>query len=320
MRKLIKDTYYSIFGSSGLVGCHLLNLLKDKKGVKVRAFYNTRKPLIKSRNISFKKLDILNAKSLTSYLKGQDYVINVSGIVCPTRKLISDPINPVFENLNIFSKIIKSSYQAKVKKFLWLSSTTGYPSRSDELREDLMFKGNPPDFWYGLGWMIRYCESLCKYLNYLSQNKMKIIVLRPTMIYGDYYDFKKKHQHFFGDFIRQIVQRKKLINIYGNGADKKNLIYAGDVAALILEAMKKINTYEAINIRNIKSYSIIEYLEIMMKIENYFPKVVCKNLNEKEFEEKKISLQKAHKIFDMKQLVNIIDGTKKTIDWFKSTH
>ncbi len=315
---MVKDTYYSIFGSSGLVGCHLLNILKDKKNVRIKAFYNKRKPQIKSKNISFIKLDILNAKSLVTYLQHQDYVINVSGIVCPSRKLISDPINPVFENLNIFSKIIKSAYQAKVKKFLWLSSTTGYPSRRNELREELMFRGNPPDFWYGLGWMIRYCESLCKYLNNLSQNKMKIIVLRPTMIYGDYYDFKKKHQHFFGDFIKQIVERKKLITVYGNGADKRNLIYAGDVAALILESIRKINTYETVNIRNTRSYSILQYLEIMMKIENYFPKVICKNLNKKKIDEKKISLRKANKYFNMKNLVNITDGTQKTINWFKS--
>ncbi len=315
---MVKDTYYSIFGSSGLVGCHLLNILKDKKNVRIKAFYNKRKPQIKSKNISFIKLDILNAKSLVTYLQHQDYVINVCGIVCPSRKLISDPINPVFENLNIFSKIIKSAYQAKVKKFLWLSSTTGYPSRRNELREELMFRGNPPDFWYGLGWMIRYCESLCKYLNNLSQNKMKIIVLRPTMIYGDYYDFKKKHQHFFGDFIKQIVERKKLITVYGNGADKRNLIYAGDVAALILESIRKINTYETVNIRNTRSYSILQYLEIMMKIENYFPKVICKNLNKKKIDEKKISLRKANKYFNMKNLVNITDGTQKTINWFKS--
>jgi GDP-L-fucose synthase len=316
---LVKDTYYSIFGSSGLVGCHLLNLLKDKKNVRIKAFYNKRKPQIKSKNISFIKLNILNAKSLVTYLQDQDYVINVSGIVCPSRKLISDPINPVFENLNIFSKIIKSAYQAKVKKFLWLSSTTGYPSRRNELREELMFTGNPPDFWYGLGWMIRYCESLCKYLNNLSQNKMKIIVLRPTMIYGDYYDFKKKHQHFFGDFIKQIVERKKLITVYGNGADKRNLIYAGDVAALILESLRKINTYETVNIRNTRSFSILQYLEIIMKIENYFPKVICKNLNKEKIDEKKISLRKANKYFNMKNLVNITDGTQKTINWFKST-
>lgn len=316
---MVKDTYYSIFGSSGLVGCHLLNLLKDKKNVRIKAFYNKRKPQIKSKNISFIKLNILNAKSLVTYLQDQDYVINVSGIVCPSRKLISDPINPVFENLNIFSKIIKSAYQAKVKKFLWLSSTTGYPSRRNELREELMFTGNPPDFWYGLGWMIRYCESLCKYLNNLSQNKMKIIVLRPTMIYGDYYDFKKKHQHFFGDFIKQIVERKKLITVYGNGADKRNLIYAGDVAALILESLRKINTYETVNIRNTRSFSILQYLEIIMKIENYFPKVICKNLNKEKIDEKKISLRKANKYFNMKNLVNITDGTQKTINWFKST-
>tara|TARA_X000000950_G_scaffold288169_1_gene403674 strand:- start:18487 stop:19440 length:954 start_codon:yes stop_codon:yes gene_type:complete len=316
---LVKDTYYSIFGSSGLVGCHLLNLLKDKKNVRIKAFYNKRKPQIKSKNISFIKLNILNAKSLVTYLQDQDYVINVSGIVCPSRKLISDPINPVFENLNIFSKIIKSAYQAKVKKFLWLSSTTGYPSRRNELREELMFTGNPPDFWYGLGWMIRYCESLCKYLNNLSQNKMKIIVLRPTMIYGDYYDFKKKHQHFFGDFIKQIVERKKLITVYGNGADKRNLIYAGDVAALILESLRKINTYETVNIRNTRSFSILQYLEIIMKIENYFPKVICKNLNKEKIDEKKISIRKANKYFNMKNLVNITDGTQKTINWFKST-
>ena len=316
---MVKDTYYSIFGSSGLVGCHLLNILKDKKNVRIKAFYNKRKPQIKSKNISFIKLNILNAKSLVTYLQDQDYVINVSGIVCPSRKLISDPINPVFENLNIFSKIIKSAYQAKVKKFLWLSSTTGYPSRRNELREELMFTGNPPDFWYGLGWMIRYCESLCKYLNNLSQNKMKIIVLRPTMIYGDYYDFKKKHQHFFGDFIKQIVERKKLITVYGNGADKRNLIYAGDVAALILESLRKINTYETVNIRNTRSFSILQYLEIIMKIENYFPKVICKNLNKEKIDEKKISLRKANKYFNMKNLVNITDGTQKTINWFKST-
>ncbi len=316
---MVKDTYYSIFGSSGLVGCHLLNLLKDKKNVRIKAFYNKRKPQIKSKNISFIKLNILNAKSLVTYLQDQDYVINVSGIVCPSRKLISDPINPVFENLNIFSKIIKSAYQAKVKKFLWLSSTTGYPSRRNELREELMFTGNPPDFWYGLGWMIRYCESLCKYLNNLSQNKMKIIVLRPTMIYGDYYDFKKKHQHFFGDFIKQIVERKKLITVYGNGADKRNLIYAGDVAALILESLRKINTYETVNIRNTRSFSILQYLEIIMKIENYFPKVICKNLNKEKIDEKKISIRKANKYFNMKNLVNITDGTQKTINWFKST-
>ena len=43
---------YLVLGSSGMMGSHLLNLLKNKKNISVKAIYFKNVPRIKAKNIT----------------------------------------------------------------------------------------------------------------------------------------------------------------------------------------------------------------------------------------------------------------------------
>ena len=91
-----------------------------------------------------------------------DYILMFAGIKSHASVIAIDPIYPVIKSLEIANNMFYAAYRKQVKKLLWLSSCTSYPLSKNKLQESDMFKGNPPDHWYPVGWMTRYLESQCK--------------------------------------------------------------------------------------------------------------------------------------------------------------
>ena len=81
--------------------------------------------------------------------EGTDYVINFAGQLTTSKVLRRNQVDPIIYNLKIFLNVIRSSWNARVKKFFWLSSTTGYLETKKNLVEEDMF--NKTHRLFGMG-------------------------------------------------------------------------------------------------------------------------------------------------------------------------
>ena len=128
----LKKGNYVVFGSSGMIGTHLLKKINNLEGVNVKAIYFQNPPKVEGRNIRPLKIDITKSKNLKRILESTDTVFNFAGKLATSKVLMKDSITPIYYNIKIFNNLIYNCWLNNVKNFVWVSSTTGYSEKKNK--------------------------------------------------------------------------------------------------------------------------------------------------------------------------------------------
>ncbi len=314
---LIPKGNYLIAGAAGLMGSIALLRLSNLPGINVRAA-DLRKPRISAGNISFVRADLKNLDECKKVVKDIDYLFMFAAILSTAPVMAKNPISHVTLNMIINSQILEAAYLAGVKKFLWLSSSTGYPLREGILKEENMFDGDPPDVYFSVGWMSRYTEVLCRMYATKLKKPMPTIILRPANIYGGYEDFHFETCHVLPALIRKVVERQNPIEVWGTGEQRRDLIYADDVFDACLLSLEKVDKFDVFNIGYGKEYSINELLKMILEIDGFQDaKVVYDSSKPSAIMKRSIDFTKAKKVLGFKPKTTIREGISKTIKWYR---
>ena len=317
---------YLVLGASGLAGYHALKKLAHKPGITVTAMHHLRAVQITADNIRTVQFDLRQMGGLDEIMKGHDYVLHFAGIVATVPVLMRDPIGPVNDTLAIVANVLAAAWRSEVRKVIWLSSTTGYPELDHELVEADMFVGNPPPTWYAIGWMSRYLETLCQaYVEYIgkySENQRMIITaLRPTLMFGENDDFSFDHGHFLPAMIRRVVERHNPIEIWGDGEQTRDLIYAGDVVDAAFLSLDRSKGFESFNISSGNSITINQVVKSIIEIDSFNNARIEHKLDRLGSRKKiRISNKKARNLLDFVPSTPLNEGLKATINWYRSVN
>tara|TARA_A100001011_G_scaffold400255_1_gene513574 strand:- start:483 stop:1418 length:936 start_codon:yes stop_codon:yes gene_type:complete len=299
-----------ITGSSGMVGKSLIRLLKQNNFILTP---------------NSKELDLTNSEQVHNYLlnKKPSHIIHLAGYIGGLGASINEPINFLQENMLMGINLIKFAHKLKIKNFLNIGSSCIYePNRKKPVKENQLLKGNieVTNEGYGLAKIssIKLCEYISKNYNY---NYFSLI---PCNIYGPFDKFDVRKGHVIGSLIKKICLAKqkgvKTVEIWGSGKVKRELIYVDDVSRAILKFLfnKKLtqNKIYWINVGVNKDYKIIDIAKKIALILNYQGKFKT-NLKMPDGAKSKLMNSKKIMKFGWKTKINLHNGLKKTIDWYK---
>jgi len=309
---------YLVAGSTGLMGTTALLRLKDQPNINVKAVYHNRKPTIFADNIEYIKADLKDLNNCKNVVKDIDYVLMFAAILSTAPMVARDPVSHVTETMIMNSQMLEAAYFEKIKKFIWLSSSTGYPMKDDILTEKDMFKGNPPDKYFSVGWMSRYTETLCRMYSTKLKEPIPIVIFRPTTIYGEYESFDFKKSHVLPALVRKVVEKQKPIVVWGNGEKRRDLIYSDDVFDAIILAMEKIKKYDVFNVGVGKDYSINEILKTILDLDDFKDaEIIFDKTKPTSIDKRTIDFSKIKKELSFKPKTTLKDGITKMINWYR---
>jgi GDP-L-fucose synthase len=138
------------------------------------------------------------------------------------------------------------------------------------------------------------------------------------MVYGEYDNFSYENAHFFPALIRRIVERQNPIEVWGNGEQKRDLVYAGDLVDAGFAALEKIKGFDYFNIAFGKSYTINFLLAKMISIDGFHDAKINHLENKPSSASKRIiSGEKAKIKLGFAPKISIEEGIKKTISWYR---
>ena len=317
---MFKDTRVLVAGGAGFIGVNLINRLLSE-GARVRATIHRKEPVILDERIEYVRCDLTKMEDCQKAVSGMDYVFHCAANTSGAAVMASTPLVHVTPNILMNSQMLEAAYFAKVKKFVWLSSNAAYPPSGDRpVKEEEMFDGDPYETYFGVAWMKRYTEILCRLYSEKLKDPMPTVVLRPSNIYGPYDDYKFETSHVMAALIRRVVERHDPFEVWGTGDDIRDWIYIDDFIDAMILATEKIKTYNPINIGLGKGYSIKEALRIMLEVEGYTDAEI-------KFDSSKPSMipirlidtTKAETLLGFKAKTGLEEGIKKTIDWYRET-
>ena len=194
-----------VTGGSGFIGVNLIKKLLSL-GANLRSTIHRRPSVLNNKKIEYVKCDLLLLDDCKKIVKEMDYVFMCAANTSGAAVIASTPLVHVTPNIIMNSQMLEAAYKAKIKKFVWLSSNTVYPPTGDRpVREEEIFNGDPHDVYFGVGWLKRYTEMLCRLYSEKLKNKMITVVLRPSNIYGPYDDFNFATSHMMAAITRKVV-------------------------------------------------------------------------------------------------------------------
>jgi UDP-glucuronate decarboxylase len=180
-------------------------------------------------------------------------------------------------------------------------------------REDYWGNVNPigPRSCYDEG--KRCAETL--FFDYQRQHDLDIKVVRIFNTYGP--NMHPNDGRVVSNFIVQALTNQD-ITVYGNGEQTRSFCYVDDLIDGMIKMMSSAKgVYGPTNLGNPIEYKIIELAEMIIKLTNSKSKIINENLPIDDPVRRKPDISRANKDINWEPNINVTDGLKKTIDYFK---
>ena len=159
----------------------------------------------------------------------------------------------------------------------------------------------------------RCAETL--FFDYNRQHDLDIKVVRIFNTYGP--NMHPNDGRVVSNFIMQALTNKD-ITVYGNGEQTRSFCYIDDLIDGMMKMMSSEKTITGpINLGNPVEFKIIELAQMIIKLTNSKSKIINKGLPTDDPVRRKPDISKAKKYLDWEPHVDVIDGLKETIAYFK---
>ena len=311
-----------VTGCAGFIGFHLTkNLLEKNKKVIgidiIDKYYDPKKKkdrlkiLNKYKNFKFFKIDLNKYDLIYSKIKNYKVELIIHLAAQPgVRISIKKPHNTLKQNLVPFINILEIARLKRVKKFLFASSSSIY---GDTKIYPFVEKDNQnvPVSVYGATKLSN--EIIAS--SYSKNFNIKTIALRFFTVYGPYGRPDMAYYSFLDD-----LKKNKKIRVFNKGHMMRDFTYVDDVIkgiiSLINFNMKK--NHDVINIGKGKPDQLMELIKLIeVNYKKKFKIEYTKNIPNGDIKKTFSNVNKAKKLIKWKPKVNLDEGIKRFVNWYK---
>lgn len=321
MEAVEKQRRLLVAGAAGFMGTNFLERVKNSASFEVIGVVHKRRPVVCGRNIEYVTADLRRMEECKRLFEKRDidWVCMFAGELSPIAVLNNNPIGPVVDNTVIHAQMLEAAYLAGVRKFLWLSSSTGYPPLNGPLKEGDFFIADPASPYEPIGWMSRYIEKLSMLYATKPKQPMTVIALRPSAVFGEHDDFDFGTCHALPALIRRVVERKFPIEIWGTGEDERDWIYVDDLIDACLLALQKVEGYEVFNIGSGRTYNLNQLLRYILEIVGEKnTEIAYRSEKSRNISVRRLDCSLAKRFLGFEAKTPIEEGLAKTIRWYET--
>jgi GDP-L-fucose synthase len=233
-----------------------------------------------------------------------------------------NPLAHVTPNVPMNTYCMEAAHRAGVKRYLFLSSGAAYPDTGHRPAEEHeMFRADPVDIYYAVGWMKRFGELLCRMYACKIKSPMPCVVIRPSNVYGPEDKFDFGVSHVTAALVRRVAERQNPIEVWGTGDDIRDLIYIDDFIDGVMAAFSTSEPYLEINICSGEGVSVREILTTAIEVDGFSNANVTFDASKPStVPVRRLSNELAKKKLGFETTVGLPEGLKRTLDWYRSSH
>ena len=299
---------YIITGGNGFLGQHVV-----KKLIQLKVDRNN---ILIPRSA---KYDLRSLNTVKKLLQKDCIVIHLAAKLGGITANINKQGDFFYDNSIMALNLIKVGNDVGIKKFVGIGSIWEYPDVTEApFTEEKLWDGFPVNITapYGMAKKVMLLASQ----NFNDQYNFNAIHLLLTNLYGPGDSFDPTNSHVIPSIILKIDYANKnnldYINVWGDGAASRELLYVKDAANAIILATEKYNKKFPVNIGTGKQTKIKELVKIISSLMGFkgqikwqTDKLVGQKINQ-------FNIDRAKKEFDFVAKTSLINGLKETIKDF----
>ena len=249
-----------VTGGAGFIGSHMVDVLLDH-GYRVRVIDNLTggrtANLVrhaKDSNLSFEKGDIRDIEPGASLFADASYVFHFAGIgdIVPS---IERPVEYMDTNVQGTVHVLEAARSARVTKLVYAASSSCYGIAATPTREDHPIA---PQYPYALS---KYQGEQVAF-HWHRVYRLPVNAIRIFNAYGTRVRTTGAYGAVFGVFFRQKLAGKPF-TVVGDGSQKRDFVYASDVAEAFRLAAETDKSGEIWNLGNGNPQTISRLVELI---------------------------------------------------------
>ena len=182
------------------------------------------------------------------------------------------PAEFISENLAIARNTVHGSYQAGVKKLLFLGSSCIYPKLAQQpMREEELLTGSlePTNQWYSIAKIagIKLCQG------YRRQYGADFISVMPTNLYGPGDNYHPENSHVVPALIRRFHESKQngvpIVKVWGTGKPLREFLFVDDLADACVFVLEHYSDEQHVNVGSGEEATIAEFAQLVADVVGY---------------------------------------------------
>lgn len=239
-----------VTGGAGFIGSHLVDaLIEAGHSVTVIDDLSSGKKKYLNKKAIFHQKDISDYDAVKNHFVGMDCVFHVAARA-RMQPSIFNPRESFTNNVTGTFNVLLASKEAGVKKFVYSASSSAYGEP-----KVLPLKENIPSHPRNPYALFKYMGEEMAHL-FFELYGLPTVCLRYFNVYGERQSMDGEYATVVGKFLRQRDSHQPL-TIVGNGKQKRDFTFVGDVARANILAMSSEQAVgQLINVGTGKNYSI----------------------------------------------------------------
>ena len=306
-----------VTGGAGFIGFHLVNkLLEEGNDVvcvdNMNKYYDpelkrARLKLIKDR-IQFYEIDIADKDKLEEIFKKHKiekicHLAAQAGV----RYSLENPFVYAESNYVGTTNILEFAKRYKIEHVVFASTSSAYGlNKKMPFKED--DRVDTPVSIYAAS--KRACELLAFSYNHLFG--LNVTCLRFFTVYGPY---GRPDMALF-KFTKKILSGE-VIDVYNNGDMKRDFTYVGDIVSGFVKALKTPKGFQIINLGHGAPVHLMDFIKIIEKELGKKAEINFMPMQPGDVKETFADTSKAKELLGYEAKVDVEEGVKKFIDWYK---
>lgn len=225
------------------------------------------------------ELDLIDAVATTAFFEREkpEYVFLAAAKVGGIMANMTYPADFIYQNLVLQSNVIHAAYRTRVRKLLFLASSSIYSRHAPQPFKEEYFLGGPLEETtepYAIAKIagIATCQA------YNKQYNTHFLSVIPANLYGPNDKFGLDNSHVIPGLIRRFhdakISQAKSVSLWGTGTARREFLYIDDLADACLFLMDHYNDSEIINVGTGEEVSIQELAELVKETVGFHGSIV----------------------------------------------
>jgi GDP-L-fucose synthase len=264
--------------------------------------------------------DLCQLNACQEVVKGQDIVIHLAAHVGGIGLNREKPAELFYDNLMMGTQLIHSAYQSGIEKFVCVGTICAYPKFTPvPFKEEDLWIGYPEETNAPYG--IAKKALLVQLESYRLQYGFNGIYLLPVNLYGPEDNFNPNSSHVIPALVRKVYEAQrdglKALKVWGDGSPTREFLYSTDAARGIVMATQNYDSSEPVNLGTNFEISIKDLVELICELMEFKGELIWETDKPNGQPRRCLDTQRAKERFGFEAQVELRQGMKNTIDWYR---